>query len=1131
MSDNKVHQKLSEYTLFLFFTFMLLMGTSVSGQESDVDWENPEIFEINKLAPRAHFIPYQNQETALSFSADNSNRYQLLNGDWDFKFYTNPDNTPADFFAADYNISDWQTIPVPSNWQTEGYGMPIYANIPMPFESSPPFVPHEGNETGLYRRTFDLDKSWSDEKIVIAFAGVQSAFYIWVNGEKVGYSQGSMTTAEFDITPYVQSGKNVLAVKVIRWSDGSYLENQDFWRLSGIYRDVYLLRQPKTHVQDFHIVTDLDDQYQNAELQVAVDLENEDQVFDGQLEILLLDENDQVVIQEEEIVNQSKVELSYSVKNPSKWTSETPYLYNLIINLTAKDGSVETISQKIGFREVSIKNAQVLINGVAVLFKGVNRHEFDPYKGRVVDEATMIEDIKLMKQYNFNAVRTSHYPNHTRWYELCDEYGLFVMDEANLESHDLWMMHNKSPVKYPEWKESIVARGRSMAERDKNYPSVVMWSLGNESGYGPNMDDMADAIKEIDKHQRPIHYESKDIGVGFNDIQKGGPIKMIMAAKKIMENMGGPAPQEIGSTMYPMPDKAVELALADSTRPYIICEYAHAQGNSTGHFQDFWDAFEKHPNMQGGFIWDWVDQGLVKTNELGEEFFAYGGDFGDTIGNNNFCINGLIFPDRQPKPGLEEVKKVQQFVKFEEIDKAKGIYSIMNQYFFRDLNFSEIEWILEASGKKISSGIIPVEELLAGQSREIVIPNLPSNYDDGKDYYLTISLVLKGNQKWADVGYEIAFEQFLISAKTKVDVFSYSAVFIQMSETDSDITFNNKDFSVVFNKENGVLENYTQEGNLLFKEGPKPNLWRAPTDNDSGSGYNPTASSQVGYWKKLMGLDSIENGVIQYSVKMEEDSKALITVEGELSNNKASFPYKTTYTLFSNGNIKTDFNITPPRLFSAVAKMTFWGGLIMFIIMLGLVVLIWKKIRKVWVKVLLLPLSVLLVLISAGAFGYGLYDYFQMKPLAKIGMQLQLPSDNQKVQWYGRGIHENYPDRKTGAKMGVYSATVDELHVPYIRPQENGNRTDVQWLEISTAAKNGLRIEGDHLNFSAHNYSLANLSSATHTIDLKKADFVTLNIDHRVSGVGGSSFMYNFKENFLLKDSNYSYSFWIKPVE
>jgi beta-galactosidase/beta-glucuronidase len=614
----------------------------------------------------------------------------------------------------DYEISSWDSIPVPSNWQLEGHGMPIYANVSMPFESNPPSVPHEGNETGLYRHDFNLDTSWSQDKTILAFDGVQSAFYLWVNGIKVGYSQGSMTTAEFDVTPYIKTGENTLALQVIRWSDGSYMENQDFWRLSGVYRDVYLYRKPKTNFNDFQVVTDLDANYTNATLSVDVHLDNATANFEGNIQFLLLDQAGQEVVNETTEYKQADVLVNFPVQNPKKWTAETPNLYTLILNLKAEDGSMETVAKKIGFREVEIKNGQVLINGVAPLFKGVNRHEFDPYKGRALDEASMVQDVKLMKQYNFNAVRTSHYPNQTRWYELCDEYGLYVMDEANLESHDLWMNYNLSPVKFPEWKNAIVARGVAMVERDKNFASVVMWSLGNEAGYGPNLDAMGEAIRAIDESNRPIHYESKDIGIGLKEFQEANVIGKVKGGMMLMENMGGPANQEIGSTMYPMPDKAQENARADTLRPYIICEYAHAQGNSTGHFKQFWDIFEKNPTMQGGFIWDWVDQGLGKKDENGNEFYAYGGDFGDEIGDSNFCINGLIFPNREPHPALEEVKKVQQFVKFDVVDLKTATFNIINKYFHQNLDFTQLHWNLTASGENINAGSIAIAHLNKG---------------------------------------------------------------------------------------------------------------------------------------------------------------------------------------------------------------------------------------------------------------------------------------------------------------------------------------------------------------------------------------------------------------------------------
>ena len=593
-----------------FFILLFICGSS-HGQQAKVAWEDPEVFSINKLDPHAHFIPYGTLESALTFDPNASERYQLLNGTWDFKLLDNPEASSEEFYALDYDSGSWSSIPVPSNWQLEGFGMPIYANLTMPFKSDPPKVPHEGNETGLYRHTFELSKDWAKERTILAFEGVQSAFYVWVNGVSVGYSEGSMTTAEFDVTPYVKEGNNLLTVKVIRWSDGSYLENQDFWRLSGIYRDVYLLRKPKTSIQDIQIVTDLDANYTHADLAIDLQLHNASQAFNGTVDLRVMDPMGQWVVERTVPFDQATLAINIPMEHPQKWTAETPHLYTLALQLKSGDGSVESIARKIGFREVEIKNGQVLINGVAPLFKGVNRHEFDPYKGRTLDEASMIQDILLMKQYNFNAVRTSHYPNQNRWYELCDEYGLYVMDEANVESHDLWFNYNQSPVKYPEWKNAIVARGVAMAERDKNYASVVMWSLGNEAGYGPNMDAMAAAIKQLDQSNRPIHYESKDIGVGLKDIENGTLIEKVQGGMMLMEKMGEPANQEIGSSMYPMPDKAEEDALSDAQRPHIICEYAHAQGNSTGHFKLFWDIFEKHPTMQGGFIWDWVDQGLV----------------------------------------------------------------------------------------------------------------------------------------------------------------------------------------------------------------------------------------------------------------------------------------------------------------------------------------------------------------------------------------------------------------------------------------------------------------------------------------------------------------------------------------
>ena len=1110
------------------FVFLFLITCLVSiGQETKRDWENPEIYAINKLEPHAYFIPFQDSESALSFNKCTSERYRLLNGQWNFKLIDNPDDTPDGFYAREFNTAAWDSITVPSNWQLQGFGKPIYVNMSMPFESNPPNVPQSGNETGLYRVNFELEKSWERDNTILAFEGVQSAFYLWVNGQKVGYSQGSMTTAEFDISKYIKVGKNNLAVEVIRWSDGSYLENQDFWRLSGIYRDVYLLRRPKTHIKDFQVVTDLDLLYKNAELKVDVILESAENSFGGILQTLLLDHNGERVAEQQIALNSRKVAVTIPVENPKKWNAETPNLYTLVINLEAEDGSMESIAKKIGFREVELKNGQILINGAVVLFKGVNRHEFDPKKGRALDENSMVQDIKMMKRYNFNSVRTAHYPNQARWYELCDEYGLYVMDEANLESHDLWMNYNKSPVKFPEWRNAIVARGVDMAQRDKNFASVVMWSLGNEAGYGPNLDAMSQAIRDLDLSDRPVHYESKDIGVGIKEIQEGGVLDMASGGMKMMENMGKPSKQDIGSSMYPMPNKAKEEALADAERPYIFCEYAHAQGNSTGHFKEFWDIFEKYPNMQGGFIWDWVDQGLLKTDANGTEFFAYGGDFGDDPNDGNFCINGLVFPNREPKPALEEVKKVQQFVKFEAIDLEAGRFKIKNHYYFQNLNFSEVRWKLEASGNTISKGTLAIDDLLPGDSLEIKLPIERISFEKDKDYYITIGLNLKEAQNWADIGHEIAWEQFGMSDADVKDITIVGSP-ITKKESGENILLENESFKVDFNKKTGLLENYSSQGKLLFQQGPAPNLWRAPTDNDRGADFMPFVVFNGKHWLN-MGLDKMENTIDDFSITEVAPNELRIDVEGKLRSSTASFPYETTYTILGNGSIKTDHTIVPPKFFSAIAKMAFIGGLIGTLVMLGLLILLWRKIKRKWIRAFAMAIPLLLLLIAFGALFYGTKDYFDRKPLAKIGMQLQLPKTTQNISWYGRGPFENYPDRKTGSKIGVYRSTVDAQYVPYIRPQENGNKTDVNWVQMTQDEGYGLRVDGHKLNISTHNYSLENLSKATHTNDIRDADYVTLNIDYKTSGLGGSSFRYNFLEKYLLKEKEYSYSFWLSP--
>ncbi|MBN2000189.1 beta-galactosidase, partial [candidate division KSB1 bacterium] len=537
---------------------VILAGMTIAGAQNPInDWENPQVIGKNKLPAHVFFIPHQDEESALSFDPQRSDCYQSLNGNWKFHFYAKPADVPEDFFEPNFPDNDWDHIEVPSNWQIKGYGKPIYTNVRHPFEANPPFIPQNNNETGAYRQKFQVPQDWRKKNIILHFAGVQSAFYLWVNGKKVGYSQGSMTPAEFDISRYVRRGDNLLAVQVLRWSDGSYLEDQDFWRLSGIYRDVFLYALPKIAIQDYKVETQFDKEYKNAQLSVDIRT-NSGKKPTGQIIVSLYDKEGKQIFSKQEVVAE-KVFIRTDVQNPLKWSAETPNLYVLTLQLLDKNGNVEqSIAEKIGFRQVEIVNGQLLVNGAVVMIKGTNRHEIEPERGRAITEASMIKDIKLMKQNNINAVRTSHYPNQTRWYDLCDEYGLYVMDEANIESHELWANKKIYLDDKPEWQDAFVDRGVSVVQRDKNHPCVIFWSLGNETGYGKAFDAMYKTMKELDP-TRPIHYESRTPAY-----------------------IHGLSKYDIISTMYPTLQAILELMEEDPSRPVILCEYAHAMGNSTG---------------------------------------------------------------------------------------------------------------------------------------------------------------------------------------------------------------------------------------------------------------------------------------------------------------------------------------------------------------------------------------------------------------------------------------------------------------------------------------------------------------------------------------------------------------------
>jgi len=1116
-------------------TLLLLLLTCCIFGQNVPEWQDPAIININKQAVRSTFIPYQDEESALSFDRTKSTYFQLLNGKWQFKLYDNPSQVPEDFYAS--TKLQWDSIDVPSNWQLKGYGIPYYVNVQHPFEVNPPLVPTDQNETGCYLRTFTTPKDWQNKEVILHFDGVQSAFYVWVNGKKVGYSQGSMTPASFNISPYLQEGDNSLAVEVIRWSDGSYLEGQDYWRLSGIYRDVYLYALPKYHIADFQVQTDLDKNYQNANLNIQLSLSKEIErkeiagVYG--IALKLYAPNDSLVLSE--VLSKYTNTIIYPINKPKKWTAETPNLYTLTLQLLDEIGNpVQVISTKVGFREVAIKNGQFLLNGQAIYFKGVNRHEFDPFNGRYVSEASMIEDIKLMKQNNFNAVRTSHYPNTPRWYELCDEYGLYVMDEANLESHHLWFVEGRSPVKEPIWKKAIVERGKAMVQRDKNHPSVLIWSLGNEAGMGENLTAMADAILEIDS-TRFIHYESRTLDVPLQESEN--PLNLLSFAKSIHDFDNSPSDFDFIANMYPSMDVLEGFTQADTLRPVIVCEYAHAMGNSTGNFQEYWDVFERNPRMQGGFIWDWVDQGIARYSPDSLLYYVYGGDFGENPTDSNFCINGLVFPDRSPKPGLQTVKKVQQNIKIEAVDLLKGEITIHNKYFFKTLDFLELQWELKENNKLLLTGKLSDLGIEAQSSQSLTIPfALPKGKAD-KEYWLNLSFRLKEDMPWAEKGFELAWEQFQIPIevkRTSLPKPNPNPPTLTLKETHNSYQIEGDDFRIQFNKESGLLETWKLKDKDLLVRGPQMNIWRAPTDNDEGG--NQFQSSFATQWRS-MGYDDLQFEDIKTRVRQLNQQSIEVDISGCMRGKEAVFSYDTQYLISENGEILVSNNLRHHL------SLPFWivKILVPLLIFWFLVLYQLRRIQKqrkqhvydkrsyrgFW-RIAAYALGFFVLLTS----GLAIHQILQFTPLPKVGNQLLLPTDFDQLQWYGRGPENAYWDRKEELRIGTYRGSVRDQYVPYIRPQENGNKADVRWATLTDTLGVGFWVKGKNLNISAHHYSLENLTAAKHTVELQDAPSLTFNIDFQQQGLGGdNSWQPKTHSEYLLDDRAYHYQYRIKAVD
>ncbi|MPQ46170.1 DUF4981 domain-containing protein [Marinifilum sp. N1E240] len=867
-------------TLLTIMLILFYQGIIAQEKTSNNDWENPQVVGINKEKARASFFAYKTEKKAILNDKANSPYYISLNGMWKFNWVRKPADRPIDFYKNDYDVSKWNDIKVPAHWELEGYGVPIYTDVSYPFPNNEPYIPHDYNPVGSYKRTFTIPKSWKGEEIYIHFGGVRSAAYVWVNGKKVGYTQGSKTPAEFNLSKYVKPGKNQLAVEIYRFSDGSYLEDQDYWKVSGFERDVYLYARPKTHIRDFFVQAGLDENYTNGTFSLDVKVNQiptkttnksvQVTVFDGKKTIIDLNSESNLKQGDNLFTFESKI------PNVRKWTAETPNLYTLQVELKSGNKTEEVIRRKIGFRTSEIKNGLLQINGVPITVRGVNRHEHDMDNGRIITEESMIQDILLMKQFNINSVRNSHYPNRERWYELCDEYGLYMVDEANIEAHGCEPYNKeKTLANKPSWKKAFMDRTVSMVERDKNHASIIIWSLGNETGRGQNFHATYKYIKERDK-SRPV--QSEDSGREFNT--------------------------DIFCPMYDRMWEMIKYVEHVQKRPLIQCEYAHAMGNSVGNLKDYWDLIYKHRQLQGGFIWDWVDQTFRKVNEQGDTIFAYGGDMGvyKVKNDSNFCANGLVTADRKLHPHIWEVKKVYQPIAIEKIDHTTNRFKLTNRYDFINLDHVEISWNLKEDASEIAKGTVNSSELSAHNSREFEI-NLPKiEAKPGKEYFILFEAHSTQEEPLVPKGHRIAWEQFQLPIhKPIVASEANQLAKLKMKENQKEISIEGKEFKLTISKMNGSINSYSFDGTELIEKGLEPFFWRAVTDNDLGNGTPARCKvwKDAGEKRKMISIGVNQNTPQQIEILVKLD---LPTVTSK---------YSSKYIISGNGDITIENTFTP----------------------------------------------------------------------------------------------------------------------------------------------------------------------------------------------------------------------------
>ena len=1053
--------------------YTLLFGLLLPIQPSEQtvhDWENHHVLQINSEPARAAFTPFHVQKGDCSI---------CLDGTWKFRWTPVPDERIVEFYQTDFNDKDWVGFPVPANWEVNGYGTPIYVSAGYPFKIDPPRVMgepkvdyttyKERNPVGQYRRSFQLPAGWEARgQTFLRFEGVMSAFYVWINGERVGYSQGSMEPSEFNITNYLHAGENQIALEVYRYSDGSYLEDQDFWRFGGIHRSIHLLHTPDIRIRDYAVRTlPVSTDYQDFILQIDPQfsvyrgMTGKGTTLQGVLkdasgrEIATLKGDVEDILDLEHKAGRMNEwypqrgprklgRMSATIKSPKRWTAETPYLYKLHLALLTAEGEViEQVEQSVGFRSVEIRNGQLLVNGASVRFRGVNRHEHDPRTARVMSEERMLQDILLMKQANINAVRTSHYPNVSRWYELCDSLGLYVMDEADIEEHGL----RGTLASTPDWHAAFLDRAVRMAERDKNHPSIVMWSMGNESGYGPNFAAISAWLHDFDP-TRPVHYEGAQGAGGEPDPKTVDVIsRFYTRVKQEYLNPGIAEGEDKERAENARWERLLEIAeRTNDNRPVMTSEYAHSMGNALGNFKEYWDEIYSNPRMLGGFIWDWVDQGIYKTLPDGRIMVAYGGDFGDKPNLKAFCFNGLLMSDRETTPKYWEVKKVYSPV---ELRVESGELRVTNRNHHTDLSQYRCLWTLSIDGKQKDQGEITLPEVAPGESETIPLPvSIAGKKASAKatsDLRLTISFILKRDALWAKAGHEVAWEQFCIQEGALLSSKLENRGRLKVRADEEHLSISGSGFSIQWEKNAiGSLTSLTYHGKEMlahpadFPLQPVTQAFRAPTDHDKSFG-NWLAKD----WS-LHQMDNPRISLDSFKHEVREDGAVIVRVQTRNRYKEGMIVTKFLYTILSDGTIDLKTTFQPQGI---------------------------------------------------------------LPELPRLGIAFCLSSDYNTFIWQGRGPQDNYPDRKTSAAVGLWKRSVADQYVHYPRPQDSGNKEEVRRLMLTDRHGKGIRVDAveDVFSASALHYTAQDLYKETHDCNLKPRPEVILSLDAAVLGLGNSS--------------------------